>query len=109
MLEEKIRISLVSGWRTRGGYLPIVESTSQSLRGFRGSFFGVALLLRQRVGAQLNVVDLRAVRGATLVVEDGARARHRPHTFAFPTRLRVIHPGIQELGEKARGIWHTHL
>src|SRR5579862_2216647 len=66
-------------------------------------------LLGQRVRTQLDVIDLRAVRGAALVVEDRARARHRPYALSLPAGARVIDPGIEQLGEEPGRIGHPHL
>src|SRR5438552_18918583 len=45
--------------------------------------------VRERIGTNLDPVDLRAVLRAAFVVEHGARARHRPQAFAFPAAVRL--------------------
>src|ERR1043166_3930536 len=67
------------------------------------------LLVRQRVRPDLQVVDLRAVRRAALVVEHGARPRHRPQAFALPAGLGIVDAAVSELAEEAGRIGDTQV
>src|ERR1700704_6410104 len=50
--------------------------------------------IRQRVRADLHLVDLRRVLRAALVVEHGARARHGPQALALPAGFRIVDAAI---------------
>src|SRR6266571_5771597 len=65
--------------------------------------------VREWIRTNLDLVDLRPVLRAALVVEHGARARHRPQTFAFPAGARVVDASVHELGVEAQRIRHAQV
>src|SRR6266699_6723131 len=52
--------------------------------------------VRERIRTNLDLVDLGPVLRTALVVEHGARARHRPQTFALPTGARIVDAAVHE-------------
>src|SRR3954463_9514655 len=103
---------------TPGTMRTAIETTTSprasfSLTGLRAISRAEACLLRdsfcERVRPHLQLVDLRAVRRAALVVEHRARARHGPHALALPPGLRVVDAPVGQLGEEAHGIRHAKI
>src|SRR3989475_1400860 len=71
---------------------------------FSGTFSAGEGLPRERIRAQLQLVNLRLVVRAAFVVEVGARARGGPHRAALPAGLRIVDAPVDVLGEEAERV-----
>src|SRR5260221_9413155 len=60
--------------------------------------------MRQRIGAKLELHELRRSAFAALDVERRTVARRRPDAAAFPAAIRVVDPAVHGLGIKPHGI-----
>src|SRR5262245_52839089 len=62
-------------------------------------------LLRQRIGTQLQLHELRHIALAdAFVMERRAVAGARPHAAALPAAVRVVDAPVDELGEEAHRV-----
>src|SRR5437867_13380016 len=84
----------------------LLEVEARTPRDFPGAFcFGTYRYsdtsVRERIRADLHLVDLGAVLRAALVVEHRPRSRHDPQALAFPARVRAVDAAVDHLGLEA--------